>query len=116
MPEKQSMYTLRKLRSMSVEVLLNARVVDAGPERVILHDGSVIPARTLFWSAGVKAAAIAATLDIPPKAGGRISVEPDLTLPGHPEIYIIGDMAYLEQEACLVSLAALAPLLPDRLS
>ena len=106
MPEKQSTYTLRKLRSMSVEVLLNARVVDADPERVILHDGSVIPAHTLFWSAGVKAAAIAATLDIPPKAGGRIPVEPDLTLPGHPEIYIIGDMAYLEQEGSALPMIA----------
>ena len=85
MPEKLRTYTLKKLRSMSVEVLLNARVVDAGPERIVLHDGAVIPAHTLFWSAGVKAAPLAATLDVPNKAGGRVSVEPDLTLPGHPD-------------------------------
>ncbi len=106
MPEKQRTYTLKKLRGMSVEVLLNARVTDAGPERVILHDGAVIPAHTLFWSAGVKAAPIAAALDTPPKAGGRIPVEPDLTLPGHPEIYVIGDMAYLEQEGSALPMTA----------
>ena len=44
MPEPLRCYTLAKLRSMSVEVLLNARVVDAGPERVVMHDGAVVPA------------------------------------------------------------------------
>ncbi|MGB9082681.1 MAG: NAD(P)/FAD-dependent oxidoreductase [Desulfuromonadaceae bacterium] len=106
MPEKLSTYTLKKLRSMSVEVLLNARVVDAGPERVVLHDGAVIPAHTLFWSAGVKASPLAAALDVPHKAGGRIPVEPDLTLPGYPDVYVIGDMAYLEQDGSVLPMTA----------
>ncbi|MDR3581375.1 MAG: NAD(P)/FAD-dependent oxidoreductase [Oryzomonas sp.] len=106
MPESQRMYTLNKLRSMSVEVLLNARVVDAGPEQVILHDGAVIPAHTLFWSAGVKAAPLAATLDTPPMAAGRIPVEPDLTLPGHSEVYVIGDMAFLKQDSSVLPMTA----------
>jgi NADH dehydrogenase len=106
MPEKQRTYTLRKLRRMAVEVLLNARVVDAGPERVVLDDGAVIPAHTLFWSAGVKAAPIAAALGTPQLAGGRIPVGPDLTLPGHPEIYVIGDMAYLEQDGAALPMTA----------
>lgn len=106
MPEKQRTYTLIKLRSMSVEVLLNARVVDAGPEQVVLHDGAVIPAHTLFWSAGVKAAPLAATLDTPLKTGGRIPVGADLTLPGHPEVFIIGDMAYLEQDGAALPMVA----------
>jgi NADH dehydrogenase len=91
---------------MSVEVLLNARVMDAGPERVVLQDGSVIPAHTLFWSAGVKAAPLAAALDIPGTAGGRIPVGPDLTLPGHPDVYVIGDMAYLEQDGAALPMIA----------
>ncbi|HCE66878.1 MAG: pyridine nucleotide-disulfide oxidoreductase [Geobacteraceae bacterium GWC2_55_20] len=106
MPPKQQTYTLNKLRSMSVEVLLNARVVDAGPERVILHDGAIIPAHTLFWSAGVKAAAIAAALDTLHTSGGRIPVEPDLTLAGHPEVFVIGDMAYLEQDGSPLPMTA----------
>ncbi|AJE04946.1 pyridine nucleotide-disulfide oxidoreductase [Geobacter pickeringii] len=99
-------YTLEKLRSMGVEVLLNARVVDAGPERVVLHDGAVIPAHTLFWSAGVKAAPLAAALGAAPRPGGRIPVEPDLTLPGHPEVLVIGDMAYLEQDGAPLPMVA----------
>ena len=106
MPEKLRIYTLKKLRSMSVEVLLNARVVDAGPERVILHDGAVIPGHTLFWSAGVKAAPIAALLGTPLKDGGRIPVEPDLSVPGHPEVFVIGDMAHLEQDSSVLPMSA----------
>ena len=106
LPDRLSRYTLKKLRGMSVEVLLNASVVDAEPERVILHDGAVIPARTLFWSAGVKAAPIAATLGVTPRTAGRIPVAPDLTLPGHPEVYVIGDMAYLEQDDAALPMTA----------
>lgn len=106
MPEKLRRYTLEKLRGMGVEVLLNARVVDAAPERVVLHDGAIIPAHTLFWSAGVKAAPLAGMLGVTPVAGGRIPVESDLTLPGHPEVYIIGDMAYLEQDGTALPMTA----------
>jgi NADH dehydrogenase len=106
MPDELQAYTLRKLRSMSVEVLLNARVVDAGPERVIMHDGAVIPAHTLFWSAGVKAAPLAAALGVPAGPGGRIPVKPDLTLPGHPELFVIGDMAWLEQDGAALPMTA----------
>ncbi|HKK02147.1 MAG TPA: NAD(P)/FAD-dependent oxidoreductase, partial [Desulfuromonadales bacterium] len=106
LPERLQRYTLKKLRGMSVEVLLNASVVDAEPERVILHDGAVIPARTLFWSAGVKAAPIAASLGVTPRTAGRIPVESDLTLPGHPEVYVIGDMAYLEQDDAALPMTA----------
>lgn len=106
MPESLQGYTLEKLRGMGVEVLLNARVVDAGPERVTLHDGAVIPAHTLFWSAGVKAAPLAAALGVPQKAGGRIAVEPDLTLAGHPEVFVVGDMAFLEQDGAPLPMVA----------
>jgi len=108
MPEELSSYTLQKLRSMSVEVLLNAQVVDVDPERVTLHDGAVIPAHTLVWSAGVKAAPLAARLDTPHAAGGRIPVEPDLTLAGHPDVFVIGDMAWLQQDG--VALPMIAPV------
>lgn len=108
MPEELSQYALQKLRGMSVEVLLNARVVNAERERVFLADGSVIPSHTLVWSAGVKAAPLAASLDGVPRSAGRIAVAPDLTVPGHPEVYVIGDMAYLEQDG--VALPMVAPV------
>ncbi|WP_277058134.1 NAD(P)/FAD-dependent oxidoreductase [Trichlorobacter lovleyi] len=98
MPQELGMYTLQKLRSMSVEVLLNAQVVDVDEEKVSLHDGAVIPAHTLVWSAGVKAAPLAARLEVPRAAGGRIIVEPDLTLADHPDVFVIGDIAWLQQD------------------
>lgn len=106
MPDELQTYTLNKLRSMGAEVLLDARVIDAGPERVVLSDGAVIPAHTLFWSAGVKAAPLAATLNCPLKSGGRVPVEADLSLAGHPEVYVIGDMAYLEQDGMPLPMVA----------
>ncbi len=106
MPEQLGMYTLKKLRSMSVEVLLNAQVVDADGERVVLHDGAVIPAHTLVWSAGVKAAPLAETLAVPHARGGRIPVEPDLSLAGYPEVFVTGDMAWLEQEGAVLPMTA----------
>ncbi|GAM09907.1 putative NADH dehydrogenase [Geobacter sp. OR-1] len=108
MPEQLQSYTLNKLRSMGVEVLLNARVTDAGPERVVLHDGAVIPAHTLFWSAGVKAAPLAGSLGVGLKPGGRVPVGADLSLSGHPEVFIVGDMAWLEQDG--VPLPMVAPV------
>ena len=98
MPTELQAYTLEKLQRMSVEVHLNARVVDADAERVILADNTVIPTHTLFWSAGVKAAPLAATLGVAPKANGRIPVQPDLTLANHAEVFVIGDMAWFEQD------------------
>ena len=106
MPEKLQTYTLEKLRSMGIEVLLNARVVDAQPERVTLHDGAVIPAHTLFWSAGVQAAPLAAALNVPQLAGGRIPVTADLSLAAHPEVFVIGDMAYFEQDGAPLPMVA----------
>ncbi len=106
MPEKLGMYTLQKLRSMSVEVLLNAQVTGADGERVVLHDGAVIPAHTLVWSAGVKAAPLAAALQTAHAGGGRIPVQPDLSLPEHPEVFVIGDMAWLEQDGKVLPMIA----------
>lgn len=106
MPAELQAYTLRKLRSMSVEVLLHTRVIDADAERVILADNTVIPTHTLFWSAGVKAAPLAATLGVETKANGRIPVQPDLTLTHHPEVFVIGDMAWLEQDGAPLPMTA----------
>ena len=97
-PEDLQRYTLQKLRQMGVEVFLNTRVKGAEPERVLLADGTVIPAHTLFWSAGVSAAPLADAFPMLKAANGRIPVEPDLTLAGHPEVFVVGDMAYLEQD------------------
>jgi len=97
MPEKLREYARKHLQQMGVDVRCGTMVADAAPGAVTLASGEVITARTLFWSAGVKAAPLAGM--IPGKKGpaGRVMVNPDLTLPGHDEVYVIGDMAFVEQ-------------------
>ena len=57
-----------------------------------------IGARTIIWAAGVAASALARSLNVPLDRAGRVLVEPDLTVPGHDNVYVIGDLANLEQE------------------
>jgi len=105
-PEELQLYALEKLRRMGVEVLLKDQVTDAEPERVLLQQGLAIPAHTLFWSAGVCAAPLADRLDVPKGAAGRIPVQPDLTLASHPEVFVIGDLAYLIQDGAPLPMVA----------
>lgn len=94
MPDELRKYALRKLTSMGVEVLLENRVVGATAESVELYGGTVLASHTLFWSAGVAAAELAGYLDgVERGAAGRIVVQPDLSIKGHPEVFIVGDMA-----------------------
>jgi NADH dehydrogenase len=97
-PEKLGHYAHRRLESLGVEVRLGAALAEAESGSVRLSDGSTIPAETLLWSAGVKAAPLAGTLPVDKAGGGRIVVQPDLTLEHHPEVYVIGDMAHVEQD------------------
>ena len=57
-----------------------------------------IGARTIIWAAGVAASPLARSLNVPLDRAGRVLVEPDLTVPGHDNVYVIGDLAHLEQE------------------
>jgi NADH dehydrogenase len=74
----------------------------------LLKDGSEIATHTLFWAAGVRAAPLADALQVARGRGGRIVVRPDLALPDHPEVFVVGDMAYLEQDGA--PLPMLAPV------
>jgi NADH dehydrogenase len=80
-----------------VEILLNTRVIGADAGHVAFHDGSGIDSRTLFWSAGVAAVELADRLGVDQGAAGRVVVRPDLSLPDHPEVFVVGDMACLTQ-------------------
>jgi len=91
-------YALEAIRDRGVDVMLNEvveRVTDAG---VHLESGLYIPTRTLIWAAGVRAASLADTLDVEQKAAGRIDVQGDLSLPGHPEVFVVGDTAAATDE------------------
>jgi len=56
-----------------------------------------IESRTVLWAAGVKASPLAATLCVPLDRSGRVIVEPDLTIPGRPDVFVIGDLAAVKQ-------------------
>jgi NADH dehydrogenase len=59
-------------------------------------DGEPLATETVIWAAGIQANPLATTLDVPLQRGGRIAVTPELQLPDDPSIWVIGDMAYLE--------------------
>ncbi len=99
-------YALQRLEKMGVEVRLNRRVSSANNEAVFLDGGDEIPAHTLFWAAGVRAAPLADAIDVPKARGGRMPVEPDLSLKDHPEVFVIGDLMYLEQDGAPLPMVA----------
>lgn len=87
--------TLKLLRRKKVEVRLNTKMEGCRGRSVILGDGSRIDTHTLIWTAGVKAAEIIAGLGVELAGAGRVRVEPTLQVPGHPEVFVIGDAAFL---------------------
>jgi NADH dehydrogenase len=102
-PELQR-YTHRTLESMGVEVRVNTLAVDMDHESITVKGPNgveTIPARTRIWAAGVQASPLAKLLADKTGAAtdraGRVEVNPDCTLPGHPEIFVIGDMALLNK-------------------
>ncbi|MGH7644820.1 MAG: NAD(P)/FAD-dependent oxidoreductase [Gemmatimonadales bacterium] len=96
MPEKLREAAADTLWRKHVEVRFGAAVEEYDGHRVRLKGGEVIPASTLIWAAGAKASDLGARLGFPSARQGRIAVEPTLQVAGHPEIYVVGDAAYLE--------------------
>ena len=90
--------TFDLLHRKQVDILLKAILQDYDGERVLLKDGRQVPARTLIWTAGVKAAEVLESLQVERASAGRVRVEPTLQLPVHPEVFVIGDAAYLTDE------------------
>jgi NADH dehydrogenase len=82
----------RDLERMGVEVRVNSRVTDITPRGVSVGD-EFIPLRNIFWAAGVKASPLGASLGTPLDRSGRVIVEPDLSVPGHPNVFVTGDLA-----------------------
>ncbi len=83
--------TAETLWRKHVEVRFGARVTDFDGRQVLLKGGEVIPARTMIWAAGAKTARLADKLGVEQGSLGRVVVEPTLQLPGHSEVYNIGD-------------------------
>ncbi len=82
----------RDLERMGVEVRLNAMVTNVTRDGIHVGD-EFTPVRNVFWAAGVKASPLGDSLGVPLDRAGRVLVGPDLTIPGHPEVFVVGDMA-----------------------
>ncbi|HEL3834154.1 TPA: NAD(P)/FAD-dependent oxidoreductase [Stenotrophomonas maltophilia] len=95
-PEVLSLKARRQLEKLGVEVLTGTPVSDIDSQGFKLGD-QFVPARTVVWAAGVAASPLARTLEVPLDRAGRVQVQPDLTLPGHPELFVAGDLAALNQ-------------------
>lgn len=88
----------KRLEGFGVEVRLNTRVKDVRDGEIELTSGEVIRAATIVWAAGVAANPVVKKLGLAPEAtdrAGRVKVNPDLTLPGHPEVFVVGDLALI---------------------
>ncbi|QOZ29095.1 NAD(P)/FAD-dependent oxidoreductase [Bradyrhizobium sp. CCBAU 51753] len=89
-PDDLSAYAQRALESLGVEVVLGQPVTECTADGVV-YGGNKLAARTIVWAAGVRASRAAEWLGAPADRAQRLQVEPDLTVPGHPEIFAVGD-------------------------
>ena len=89
-PDDLSTYAQASLEKLGVEVMLGQPVTDCTREGVVF-DGKKLAAKTIIWAAGVRASRAAEWLGAPADRAGRLQVAPDLTVPGHPEIFAVGD-------------------------
>ena len=96
-PQALSDYARRSLQAMGVEVELNRKVIGCDAHGVTL-DGGRVEAATVIWAAGVVASPAAKWLDVPRDGAGRIKVNPDLSVPGHQEIFAVGDTALVVRQ------------------
>lgn len=103
-----SAWAERALLERGVEVLKHSRVSRITPEAVYIGDER-IETSNVVWAAGIAASPIGAKLGVPVDRMGRVVVEPDLSIPGHREVFVIGDLASYTDEAGNV-LPGLAPV------
>jgi NADH dehydrogenase len=91
-PEDLSRSAERQLRHLGVDVLVGRAVTGLQPGKVLVGE-EVMASNVTLWAAGVKASPLTSSLGAPIDRAGRVKVEPDLSLPGHPEVFVIGDLA-----------------------
>ena len=89
-----------------IEVRFNAQVADYDGKQIRLKSGEIIPAASVIWAAGIRASPLNATLGVPLGRQGRVTVEPTLQMKDHPEVFIIGDAAYREQDGAALPMVA----------
>lgn len=96
--ERSSIRARRQLERLGVEVHTGAHVKNLQPDLVEIPPGEQIAAANIIWAAGVAAVPITRQLGVEVDRSGRIKVQPDLSVPGHPEVFAIGDLALIMDE------------------
>jgi NADH dehydrogenase len=89
-PDDLSAYAQASLERLGVEVMLGQPVTECSRDGVV-YDGKTLAAKTIIWAAGVRASRAAEWLGAPADRASRLQVAPDLTVPGHPDIFAVGD-------------------------
>jgi NADH dehydrogenase len=113
MPEALSSRAARDLEELGVELRIGQRVTNVGDGFVEL-DGEHIEARTVFWAAGNSAAGLGAAFGAPLDRAGRVQVLDDLSVPGFPEAFVVGDQAVLHSRGAPVPAVAPAAMQSGR--
>jgi len=93
--EKAQTYAAKMLEERGVKIHLRTAVKEVGEGHVLLSDGTRIQTHTVVWAGGLRAASLSEKLGLRPGRGGRIDVQPDLTVEGYPNVYALGDFANL---------------------
>lgn len=91
-PEDLSASAVKQLQQLGVEVMTNSKVTNITDDHVQIGD-TQLPAAVTLWGAGVAASPLGRNLGVPVDKAGRVIVQPDLTIPGHPNVFVIGDLA-----------------------
>jgi NADH dehydrogenase len=95
-PEGLAAKAKRALERLGVEVELGVAVTDV-KNGIVSLGANHIQSHTVVWAAGNVASFLGAQLGAPVDRAGRVKVEPDLSVPGHPEVFVVGDLTYLER-------------------
>src|SRR5260370_24404508 len=96
-PEDLSRSAEEQLRRLGVEVHTSAMVTNVTPGAVDMGE-TQLPAAVIIWAAGVAASPLGKKLGAPVDRAGRVAVNPDLSIPGHPEVFVVGHLAVLKDE------------------
>lgn len=95
LPEDLRNSATKQLEALGVEIRTGHRVTNITSDGVYAGD-TFIPAKTVIWAAGVKPSPLARFLNVPLDKGGRVIVNKDLTIPGHDNVFVVGDLAHFE--------------------
>ena len=108
MDPKLSERSRQDLLKMGVEIKLNSRVTAVDATGLSIGDER-IDAQSIFWAAGVQGSALSRTLGVELDRAGRVKVLPDLSVPGHPEVFVAGDLAFFTDAKTGLPVPGLAP-------